>query len=223
MASTRALDCGGGSGSGGGGGSGGGKGTAAVGGGAAAVAVAAARVAACVAVLAAAAVAATCGWWRHGGSSARRLPLLVIPRGAGAGRSLCACARARGMFFLFYFFFKIFKKSYFLKPNNPAEKAHPAVLPRSGDLGFRRLAAGSGAGVWPLASGLPCCRLLSSSPPAGASARHRPGSATGRALLRPAALGVTARRAPPQRPAPAFCRFCARPGVARAASRRPFT
>ena len=86
---------------------------------------------------------------------------------------------------------------------------------------FRWLAAG--AGVWGLASGLPCCRLLSSSPPAGASARHRPGSATGRALLRPAALGVTARRAPPQRPAPAFCRFCARHGIARAASRRPFT
>ena len=74
-----------------------------------------------------------------------------------------------------------------------------------------------------MASGLPCCRLLSSSPPAGASARHRPGSATGRALLRPAALGVTARRAPPQRPAPAFCRFCSRHAVARAASRRPFT
>jgi len=106
-ASARALDCGGGSGSGGGGGSGGGKGTAAVGGGAAAVAVAAARVAECVAVLATAAVAATCGWWRHGGSSARRLPLLVIPRGAGAGRSLCVVRSRTRQHFLklnIYFF-----------------------------------------------------------------------------------------------------------------------
>ena len=105
-ASARALDCGGGSGSGGGGGSGGGKGTAAVGGGAAAVAVAAARVAECVAVLATAAVAATCGWWRHGGSSARRLPLLVIPRGAGAGRSLCVVrSRTRQHFLKLNIFF----------------------------------------------------------------------------------------------------------------------
>ena len=149
-ASARALDCGGGSGSGGGGGSGGGKGTAAVGGGAAAVAVAAARVAECVAVLATAAVAATCGWWRHGGSSARRLPLLVIPRGAGAGRSLCVVrSRTRQHFLKLNIFFLNKKIISFKTKTIPAGKKSK---PRGFSPGWGAcVSPGPGFGVWPLA------------------------------------------------------------------------
>ena len=140
-------------------------------------------------------------------------------------RSLIVRVRSRTRRHIFFFkhFFNYFKtkKPYLPEPNNTSRKSTPRGF--APEWGPRvSLARGRGRG---LASGLPYCRLLSPSspPPAGASARHRPGSATGRALLRPAALGVTARRAPPQRPAPAFCRFCARPGVDKAASRQPFT